>query len=172
MTCKRCIPIVAIRWLSSLINRSKVTISITIGIRIKLNCQPKRYNTISGAMPMMTMHVDEHAQSVSQLFHGPAPRSPLHRLSIRLRRSRSNTRTEYSLPGATQLSQEVASEVNLSQHAAADRLEERSAATPRRAVWIGGAESVLGRGVQAAGIPVRYRVPKTVQFHFYNRVQV
>ena len=108
---------------------------------------------------MMTMHVDEHAQSVSQLFHGPAPRSPLHRLSIRLRHSRSNTRTEYSLPGATQLSQEVASEVNLSQHAAADRLEERSAATPRRAVWIGGAESVLGRGVQAAGIPVRYRVP-------------
>ena len=72
------------------------------------------------------------------------------------------------------MSQEVASEVNLSQHAAADRLEERSAATPRRAVWIGGAESVLGRGVQAAGIPVRYRVPvpKTVQFHFYNRVQV
>ena len=105
VTCKRCIPIVAIRWLSSLINRSKVTISITIGIRIKLNCQPKRYNTISGAMPMMTMHVDEHAQSVSQLFHGPAPRSPLHRLSIRLRRSRSNTSTEYSLPGATQLSQ-------------------------------------------------------------------
>ena len=30
------------------------------------------------------------SQSVSQLFHGPAPRSPLHRrLSIRLRRSRS-----------------------------------------------------------------------------------
>ena len=27
------------------------------------------------------------SQSVSQLFHGPAPRSPLHRLSIRLRRS-------------------------------------------------------------------------------------
>ena len=43
--------------------------------------------------------------SVSQLFHGPAPRSPFHRLSIRLRRSRSNTSTEYSLPGATQLSQ-------------------------------------------------------------------
>ena len=38
-------------------------------------------------------------------FHGPTPRSPLHRLSIRLRRSRSTTSTEYSLPGATQLSQ-------------------------------------------------------------------
>ena len=47
------------------------------------------------------------SQSVSQLFHGPAPRSPLHRLSIRFRRSRSNTSTENSLPlpGATQLSQ-------------------------------------------------------------------
>ena len=43
-------------------------------------------------------------QSVSQLF-GPAPRSPLHRLGVRLRHSRSNTSTEYSLPGATQLSQ-------------------------------------------------------------------
>ena len=43
------------------------------------------------------------SQSVSQLFHGPAPRSPLHRLSIRLHCSRSNssTCTEYSLPGAT-----------------------------------------------------------------------
>ena len=50
------------------------------------------------------------ARSVSQLFHGPAPRSPLHRLAVRLRHSRSNTSTEirvgtYSLPGATQLSQ-------------------------------------------------------------------
>ena len=44
-------------------------------------------------------------QSVSQLFHGLTPRSPLHRLSVRFRRSRSNTSTEYSLPGATQLSQ-------------------------------------------------------------------
>ena len=46
-------------------------------------------------------------QSVSQsdLFHGPAPCSPLHRLSIRLRHSRPNTSTEYSLPGATQLLQ-------------------------------------------------------------------
>ena len=34
-------------------------------------------------------------QSVSQLFHGPAPRSPLHRLAVRLRHSRSNTSTEY-----------------------------------------------------------------------------
>ena len=41
------------------------------------------------------------SQSVSQLFHGPTPRSPLHRLAIRLRRSRSNTSTEYSLSGAT-----------------------------------------------------------------------
>ena len=38
------------------------------------------------------------SQSASQLFHGPAPRSPLHRLSVRFRRSRSNTSTEYSLP--------------------------------------------------------------------------
>ena len=36
----------------------------------------------------------------SQLFHGPAPRSPLYRLAVRLRHSRSNTSTEYSLaPG-------------------------------------------------------------------------
>ena len=33
-------------------------------------------------------------QSVSPLFHGPAPRSPLRRLSVRLRRYRSNTSTE------------------------------------------------------------------------------
>ena len=47
---------------------------------------------------------EERNQSVSQLlFHGPAPRSPLHRLAVRLRHSRSNTNTEYSLPGATQL---------------------------------------------------------------------
>ena len=38
----------------------------------------------------------QSVRSVSQLFHGPAPRSPLHRLSIRLRHSRSNTSTEYS----------------------------------------------------------------------------
>ena len=44
----------------------------------------------------------EGGKSVSQLFHGPAPRSPLHRLAVRLRHSRSNTSTEYSLPGATQ----------------------------------------------------------------------
>ena len=43
------------------------------------------------------------SQSVSQLLHGPAPRSPLYRLAVRLRHSRSNTSTEYSLPGATQL---------------------------------------------------------------------
>ena len=40
------------------------------------------------------------SQSVSQLFHGPAPRSPLHRLAVRLRHSRSNTSTEYSLPAS------------------------------------------------------------------------
>ena len=51
---------------------------------------------------MKTLSVN---QSVSQFFHGPTPRSPLHRLSIRLHRSRSTTSTEYSLPGATQLSQ-------------------------------------------------------------------
>ena len=50
-------------------------------------------------------------QSVSQVFHGPAPRSP-HRLAVRLRRSRSNTSTEFSLPGAYSI---VASEVSLSQ---------------------------------------------------------
>ena len=38
-----------------------------------------------------------NSQSVSQLFHGPTPRSPLHRLAVRLRHSRSNTSTEYSL---------------------------------------------------------------------------
>ena len=37
--------------------------------------------------------LERRGQSVSQLFHGPAPRSPLHRLSIRLRRSRSNSLT-------------------------------------------------------------------------------
>ena len=40
----------------------------------------------------------------SQLFHGLAPCSLLRRLAVRFRRSRSNTSTEYSLPGATQLS--------------------------------------------------------------------
>ena len=34
-------------------------------------------------------------QSVSQLFHGPAPRSPLHRLVVRLRHSRSNTSNSF-----------------------------------------------------------------------------
>ena len=44
------------------------------------------------------MNDNRVSQSVSQLFHGPAPRSPLRRLSVRLRRSRSNTSTEYSRP--------------------------------------------------------------------------
>ena len=60
---------------------------------------------------MKTLSVN---QSVSQLFHGPTPRSPLHRLSIRLHRSRSTTSTEYSLPGATQLSQVQVSQSLLS----------------------------------------------------------
>ena len=52
------------------------------------------------------------SQSVSQLFHGPAPRSPLHRLAVRLRHSRSNTTsTEYSLPGATQLRPQTTDEL-------------------------------------------------------------
>ena len=51
------------------------------------------------------------SQSVSQLFHGPAPRSPLHRLAVRLRHSRSNTSTEYSLPGATQLRPQTTDEL-------------------------------------------------------------
>ena len=43
--------------------------------------------------------VESITQSVSQLFHGPAPRSPLHRLAVRLRHSRSNTSTEKPLMG-------------------------------------------------------------------------
>ena len=35
------------------------------------------------------------SQSVSQLFHGPAPRSPLHRLAVRLRQT--------ATPGLTQV---------------------------------------------------------------------
>ena len=59
-----------------------------------------RYSTAELGRAVAVAH-----QSVSQLFHGPAPRSPLHRLAVGLRHSRSNTSTEYSLPGATQLSQ-------------------------------------------------------------------
>ena len=59
-----------------------------------------RYSTAELGRAVAVAH-----QSVSQLFHGPAPRSPLHRLAVRLRHSRSNTSTENSLPGATQLSQ-------------------------------------------------------------------
>ena len=57
------------------------------------------------ARPRCHTNFIHNSQSVSQLFHGPAPRSPLHRLAVKLRHSRSNTSTEYSLPGATQLSQ-------------------------------------------------------------------
>ena len=55
--------------------------------------------------PTLPTRIEVQYQSVSQLFHGPAPRSPLYRLAVRLRHSRSNTSTEYSLLGATQLSQ-------------------------------------------------------------------
>ena len=53
--------------------------------------------------PETTRRLAAQSELVDQLFHGPAPRSPLHRLGVRLRHSRSNTSTEYSLPGATQL---------------------------------------------------------------------
>ena len=53
--------------------------------------------------PLAAHRTHHSARSRSRSFHGPAPRSPLHRLSIRLRRSRSTTSTQYSLPGATQL---------------------------------------------------------------------
>ena len=54
------------------------------------------------------------SQSVSQLFHGPAPRSPLHRLAVRLRHSQSNTTSTDSIApaGATQKVKIVAGEVN------------------------------------------------------------
>ena len=59
---------------------------------------------VTGITTRAREHLSRSAgQSVSQLFHGPAPRSPLHRLAVRLRHSRSNTSTEYSLPGATQV---------------------------------------------------------------------
>ena len=47
-------------------------------------------------LTLMTPDRARCAQSVCQLFHGPAPRSPLRRLSFLLRRSRFNTGT--SLP--------------------------------------------------------------------------
>ena len=47
----------------------------------------------------------EVSQSVMSRSHPHPALKPLHRPSIRLRRSRSTTSTEYSLPGATQLSQ-------------------------------------------------------------------
>ena len=43
--------------------------------------------TVARAPGGRSIHGSWVSQSVSQLFHGPAPRSPLHRLSIRLRRS-------------------------------------------------------------------------------------
>ena len=55
------------------------------------------------------------SQSVSQLFHGPAPRSTLRRLAVRLRRSRSNTSTECG--PYSQSRHRIAREVILSQRA-------------------------------------------------------
>ena len=68
--------------------------------------KPSRNGTSDGRRSARwAQKLTQISESVSQLFHGPAPRSPLYRLAIRLRHSRSNTSTEYSLPGATQLSQ-------------------------------------------------------------------
>ena len=50
-----------------------------------------------GSVPL-PLPLPRHRQSVSQLFHGPAPRSPLHRLAVRLRHSRSNSNTSRDLP--------------------------------------------------------------------------
>ena len=64
--------------------------------------EPRESHTRKQTYPFPTHRTD--GQSVKQSVISP-PRSPRHRLSIRLRRSRSTTSTEYSLPGATQLSQ-------------------------------------------------------------------
>ena len=59
----------------------------------------------AGSAPAKVACNTQFAQpNLELIFHGPAPRSP-HRLAVRLRHSRSNKSTEYSLPGATQLSQ-------------------------------------------------------------------
>ena len=50
----------------------------------------KRYTSNITARPRGSVSsAGSVSQSVSQLFHGPAPRSPLHRLAVRLRHSRS-----------------------------------------------------------------------------------
>ena len=93
------------------------------------------------------------AQSVSQLFHGPAPRSPLHRLAVRLRHSRSNTSTESSLPGGSTSSPSV-------RHATALRTRNPRYATGRRATRASGAECAPARrgvaiGYSSAAAPLR-----------------
>ena len=60
--------------------------------KLPRNCTIGHYCTVGRSEVPTQMD----SQSVSQLFHGPAPRSPLHRLAVRLRHSRSNTSTEYS----------------------------------------------------------------------------
>ena len=47
------------------------------------------------------------SQSVSQLFHGPAPRSPLHRLAVRLEAERS-VRPRFKQVKSSQVAQETA----------------------------------------------------------------
>ena len=56
------------------------------------------------------------SQTISQLFHGPAPRSPLRRLSLRTAPPLpvEHKCTEYSLPGASLNLSNIASEVFLS----------------------------------------------------------
>ena len=66
---------------------------------------PPRHLRHVGVAKASGVLLDGRPSSTPPRFHGPAPRSPLHRLAVRLRHSRSNTSTEYSLPGATQLSQ-------------------------------------------------------------------
>ena len=68
---------------------------------------PPRHLRHVGVAKASGVLLDGRPSSTPPRFHGPAPRSPLPRLrlAVRLRHSRSNTSTEYSLPGATQLSQ-------------------------------------------------------------------
>ena len=54
-------------------------------------------------MHPFTVNLQPVSQLSCQLFHGPAPRSPLRLLSVRLRRSRSNTSTEHTSPECLQL---------------------------------------------------------------------
>ena len=92
----------ALRYL--MINCGGVALCLSVWKMAKLEyITSSRYSRDTGlGPPTGDMHMAARLwrhQSVSQLFHGPAPRSPLHRLAVRLRHSRSNTSTEYSLPG-------------------------------------------------------------------------